>query len=393
MISDSAKNAILERIDVRDVLDRCGISYDERKDGLWACCPFAGHNETTPSFVVAYFGPAKGCWRCYGCKAQKTLGGGLVSLVENALDLRRTDVVEDGQGVLDRKAAWAILAELAGVSLDPVRSAREGKVEHTLRLAPKVPPRLARSRLAFPDDSVPARDSPDAMAYLLARVTEEQVDRYAFRWWPERRRVIVPSVVGGVLKTWDARSVDLRCRDCRRDVPAWMAKKGDPCPCGRGTLQDRVPKTFGASIEQGADGEGAIFGYDWIPPRAKLVAFTEGPWGALHVQRLLGIPSGALRGTHVSDRPRGTLGPGHVQLMARFPLVLVIPDEGDAGSRLERALGPLVGKTEVLVGRLPWGQPDDHDGEALEGVVLGAKPPELVARPRVEFSLPARKPR
>lgn len=378
--SDNAKLVILERIDVREVLDKLGLAFEEKRDGLWLCCPW--HDEKTPSFVVAWWGPAKATWRCYGCKKQKEVGGGIVALVVNVLKPRRRFGTEDGELELDWNAGWRFLADLAGVSLDPVASAREGRVEARVRLDPKVPAPVARPRLQLPAGATPALASEAAMAYLRHRgLTDEQVDRHELLWWEDRRRIVLPTVVEGVLRTWDARAVDVRCVRCRRSAPAWLERKGGPCPCG-GAMRDLAPKTFGASLEEGADPGGALFGFDWIPPRSKRVFATEGPWGKLHIERQLGLPATALRGSILTER--------QAELLGRFPEVVVVPDGDAAGSLLERRLGPLVRRTKTLLVDLPpRSQPDDHDGEALEGLVYAARTPHLIQRPTTTVRFPA----
>lgn len=369
MISAAAKSLIIERLDVRTLLDTLKLSYEERGDGLWACCPW--HGERTPSFKVGLHSKA---FVCFGCHKERALGGGIVVLAASLLDLRRRDVMSDGEHPLDHEAAWRWLAERAGVSVDPAEAARAGLIS-----APPVAPKdvfhTQLRALDFPADSVHATDSPEALAYLARRCTAEQIQRHEWRWWPSRRRVLVPTVVHNRLVTWDARSIDKRCSACRREVPA--VDCGRSCSCG-GLLVDLAPKTFSAKLEDGARPNEALFGHDWLPPRAPVVHVTEGPWGALALEARLGEPACALRGS-VLHAPQ-------VALLAAWPLVVVWPDGDNAGSLLEGRLGPLVARTHVLVAHLPAGtQPDDHPAEVLRSVRHRTTVPELYVRPVAEF--------
>ena len=120
MISPSAREQILDTLDVRSILTELGIVFEEQGYGaLWACCPLPGHNERTPSFKI---NSRFGHWHCFGCKRRSgDLDGGIVTLVAVVLDLRKQfSVGENDEAGLDRDAAWAWLAERAGVAVDPV---------------------------------------------------------------------------------------------------------------------------------------------------------------------------------------------------------------------------------------------------------------------------------
>lgn len=73
MISERDIEQVLNRADIVDVVERCGVHLGR---GNKACCPF--HNEKTPSFHV---NPRTQTWHCFGGCPQGDNGGDAISFV------------------------------------------------------------------------------------------------------------------------------------------------------------------------------------------------------------------------------------------------------------------------------------------------------------------------
>lgn len=56
---------IIEDIDILDELEQRGLKGRKLRDNMMICCPF--HGERTPSFGIAFQGPNKGRFQCFGC--------------------------------------------------------------------------------------------------------------------------------------------------------------------------------------------------------------------------------------------------------------------------------------------------------------------------------------
>lgn len=57
---------IIEDIDILDELEKRGVTLGRKlRDNQMICCPF--HGERTPSFGIAFQGPNKGRFQCFGC--------------------------------------------------------------------------------------------------------------------------------------------------------------------------------------------------------------------------------------------------------------------------------------------------------------------------------------
>lgn len=105
---------------VEQIKDRLGIAevvgayikLEKAGANLKACCPF--HNEKTPSFFVS---PSRQSYHCFGCDR----GGDIFSFVQEI------------EGV-DFRGALKILADRAGVTLDPIDTQQESEKATLFRI-------------------------------------------------------------------------------------------------------------------------------------------------------------------------------------------------------------------------------------------------------------------
>lgn len=67
MAKESLRDAILGhrvRLDVRALLEECGLEIEEKEEYFELLCPFPEHEDTLPSFYVH---KKQGRWHCFGC--------------------------------------------------------------------------------------------------------------------------------------------------------------------------------------------------------------------------------------------------------------------------------------------------------------------------------------
>ncbi len=103
MISERDIEQVLNRADIVDVVERCGVHLGR---GNKACCPF--HNEKTPSFHV---NPRTQTWHCFGGCPQGDNGGDAISFVMKYKNLSFPEAVKD-------------LAQQYGITIEETRSTR-----------------------------------------------------------------------------------------------------------------------------------------------------------------------------------------------------------------------------------------------------------------------------
>lgn len=73
MISNTTRDAVLERADIVEIVEESGVELKRQGRRMVACCPF--HSEKTPSFHVD---AARGTWHCFGaCQT----GGNVIDFV------------------------------------------------------------------------------------------------------------------------------------------------------------------------------------------------------------------------------------------------------------------------------------------------------------------------
>lgn len=87
MISERDIESVLNRADITDVIERCGVHLGR---GNKACCPF--HKEKTPSFTV---NPRTQTWHCFGGCPQGDNGGDAINFVMKYKHLTFPEAVHD----------------------------------------------------------------------------------------------------------------------------------------------------------------------------------------------------------------------------------------------------------------------------------------------------------
>lgn len=87
MISERDIESVLNRADITDVVERCGVHLGR---GNKACCPF--HKEKTPSFTV---NPRTQTWHCFGGCPQGDNGGDAINFVMKYKQLTFPEAVKD----------------------------------------------------------------------------------------------------------------------------------------------------------------------------------------------------------------------------------------------------------------------------------------------------------
>lgn len=103
MISERDIDQVLNRADIVDVVERCGVHLGR---GNKACCPF--HNERTPSFHV---NQRTQTWHCFGGCPQGDNGGDVINFVMKFKHLTFPEAVKD-------------LARQYGVTIEETRDVR-----------------------------------------------------------------------------------------------------------------------------------------------------------------------------------------------------------------------------------------------------------------------------
>lgn len=103
MINERDIEAVLNRADIVDVVERCGVHIGR---GNKACCPF--HNEKTPSFHV---NPRTQTWHCFGGCPQGDNGGDAINFVMKYKNLSFPEAVKE-------------LAQQYGITIEETRSTR-----------------------------------------------------------------------------------------------------------------------------------------------------------------------------------------------------------------------------------------------------------------------------
>lgn len=143
-----AKLGIVELVSSYIKLEKAGVNWKAR-------CPF--HNEKTPSFFVS---PARQSYHCFGCNR----GGDIISFVEEI------------EG-LDFLATLKLLAERAGVTLEPLKNQKETSEKESLHRV------LEAARDFYVAELQSARPVRD---YLKSRgLTEETIKNFSLGFAPD----------------------------------------------------------------------------------------------------------------------------------------------------------------------------------------------------------------
>ena len=109
MISERDIESVLNRADIADVVERCGVHLGR---GNKACCPF--HKEKTPSFIV---NPRTQTWHCFGGCPQGDNGGDAINFVMKYKHLTFPEAVKD-------------LAKLYGMTIEESSQSAEDVAKH-----------------------------------------------------------------------------------------------------------------------------------------------------------------------------------------------------------------------------------------------------------------------
>ena len=290
-------------VDVPELVARLGIKAERRGRELWACCPLPGHDEKTPSWQIRDDqgdDERHGRWRCLGkCHT----GGSPVGLAMQILNLP------------------------AGEAYKWIRSsATNENIALAVELLPS-PLRKRRFRLPAGVVVAPLGEWVEtARAYAEQRgLTAEQVDRWGLGYAVDGHlagRIVLPWRTGaGKLVGYTARSFT-----------------GSP------------KKYFEPSTDEGAD-RAAVYGEEHWPapgPARDTIAVMEGSFDGYAVERVSGLPIGALAGSY--------LHPGHLARLSTWRRVIIVSDPDAAGNELLSALrAGLVRWVEVVSATLPRG--------------------------------------
>ncbi|MDD4151491.1 MAG: DNA primase [Candidatus Gracilibacteria bacterium] len=134
-----------------DIVDLVGKYTKLKKNGAnyKALCPFPGHNEKTPSFVVS---PSKQIAYCFGCHR----GGGAIKFI---MDIENCTF----------KEALEILASQLGIKIDGINPEKEKIMKNIYSLFKDIGNYYANSLKKYPE----------IMDYLLKRgLTEESIEKF-----------------------------------------------------------------------------------------------------------------------------------------------------------------------------------------------------------------------
>lgn len=146
-----AKLSIVDVVGSYLKLEKAGINYR-------GCCPF--HNEKTPSFFVS---PTRGSYHCFGCNR----GGDIISFVQ---EIEGLDFIE----------ALRLLAERAGVELEPLRRGEGQKNERLFEL-------LEAATVFY---TKLLTENKEAHDYLVERgLSEESIKNFRVGFVPEAWRL------------------------------------------------------------------------------------------------------------------------------------------------------------------------------------------------------------
>lgn len=152
-----AKLSIVDVVGSYLKLEKAGVNYR-------GCCPF--HNEKTPSFFVS---PTRGSYHCFGCNR----GGDIISFVQ---EIEGLDFIE----------ALRLLAERAGLELEPLRRGEGQKNDRLLNL-------LEAATVFYVQLLVENRGAHD---YLVSRgLSEESIKNFRLGFVPEAWRSVYDHLV------------------------------------------------------------------------------------------------------------------------------------------------------------------------------------------------------
>lgn len=269
-------------VDVPRMLMLLGIEFRDHHGELWACCPFPGHDEKTPSWSI----DSDGLHYCFGCEA----GGGPADLVMRVY----------GFAAFSSALSWL---EEHGLYVDGALPLEvEVQLQHRSLVRPEVQ--------VTPDMRFVPLEKWVTTARRYARkrgVTPQQVERWGLGY-----------AAGG----WFAGRLLLPTREWRtgRLINVTGRLWG-----GEG------PKYLNSKESHGAD-PSAIFGEQHWPQHAGLstLVLCEGELNALACERVGAQYVGALGGS--------VLDKGQVLKLSAFQKVIIAVDMDRAGSKVAEAL-------------------------------------------------------
>lgn len=289
------------KLDVPELLQRLGIAAKRQGRRWWAKCPLTSHGgtDTAPSWNIhdEPGGEKHGLHICYGCGG----GGGPLALVRDLLQLEP----EEARAWLGSEDAAELLPRIEVVQT-------------------KAP--LRRFALPAGVRFLPLDEWPDTpRRYVENRgVTASQVDRWGIGY-------AVDGDLGGRIV------LPVRAADGR--VAAYVGR------AFLGSLQryDEPTEKDGADLS-------VMFGEEhWPAPRdRKHLWVAEGTWDALAIERCVGGPIGALRGSQFGDFDVGKGGALHglrrLATMGTFGAVTLVTDPDKAGNKAAAVVRETIGR-------------------------------------------------
>lgn len=302
---------VASKVDVPKMLGELGVSYEERGNSLWACCPLVGHEEDTPSWHIEedLNGTVNGYWQCFGCGNS----GGVWELIASIQGLSSFREVRQW---LDQRDL--ITDHVAFLPAD---------VELECIGGPKEPESPISKAVTF---NKPLNEWPTPLQkYLSSRnISAKMVERWMIGYATSGRlegRIVFPvRTSSGEIVRYNSRKV-------------W----------GMG------PKYLGPAKGEPND-RSSIFGQFWWPNIANRNALvvTEGEINALACENAYPVPVAALSGSELDHRV--------ISRISTFNTVVCVSDPDAAGEKLWDSIAGSLGR-HVELSRVQFESGDAAD--------------------------------
>lgn len=273
--------------DIRRIFNDLQIKYEERKhNDLWFKCTNPSHKDTEPSTHICAdrLSYHHGIYNCFGCHDS----GNIIMLVRAYLNISFWEAVH-----------WIEARFYSDENVLPVRQ--------DIDVTPSIPPN-------FEYYENQEEWNPPYLEYLFDRgITWKQIIRHKIGYCDSgkySRRIIIPVLLNGILRTWIGRSIH-------------GGKRVTSCPHGKIGL----------------------FGSELANPKKGPAILSEGWADALAIERLEFMNSMSLQTNILHEE--------QFAYIKRFEFTIIVPDGDSGGKRLIDSIAPYIDQHEFLIAELP----------------------------------------